>query len=173
MSRKTSLYARKRAHGLHPLRHANATKLLPLQRFSQRDETDLQLLPHVALERFRVGDGTVGNWNTLSFRLNWARVLVRDVFAENLDAADTIVAGLDSLAEIELRWHRTGKWGVAGVEFQRLGAALNLMDDMQTQCTRIELRNAVNTLLVENRHAMKAGTLQTFGLTADVSGAMA
>lgn len=170
MSRKTSTYARKRAHS--PC-HANATKLLPLQRFSPRDETDLQLLPHVELERFRAGNGTVGSWNTLSFRLNWARVLVRDVFAENWDAAGTIVAGLDRLAEIARRWQRTGKWGIAGVEFQHIGAALNLMDEMQLQCTRIELRDAANTMLVENRQALKAGTLDTFGLTTDVSGVLA
>lgn len=161
MSRKTSLYARKRVHKPSTL---HSTKLLPLQRFSPKDETDLQLLPHVELERFRIGDGTTNGWNTMSFRLNWARVLIRDTFSENWEAAGTIVAGLDSLGAIAARWQRTGKWGATGTEFRHLGAALNLMDTMQVQCTRMELRDAARTMLEENRKAYKAGTLETYGL---------
>ena len=50
---------------------------------------------------------------------------------------------------------RTGKWGCSQPEFAAMGQGLNCTDEMQLQCTRRELRDALEAVYGANEYASK------------------
>jgi hypothetical protein len=120
-------------------------------RHTESEETQLQLVPHVALELFRTGTATEGDWHTLACRINWGMVLAT---RHHPEAVEVATAGVVALRDVFARHARTGRWGCSGEELRAIGAALVLVDDMQMAHTRRELLDALHhTLRVAGRAA--------------------
>jgi len=104
-------------------------------------DTDLALIPHVAMERFRTGCGDEEAWHTITCRLNIGLTLAHQT--NQSEAYWTIHAGLDAMRAIYKRHQDAGKWGASGDNLRTMGQALVVTDDMQSQCTRRELAAAM------------------------------
>ena len=114
----------------------------------------LQLIPHSELEKFKTGDADEFTWNTICFRLNWGYVMSGDHF-DSVEARIMMEASLAAISLIKQRHERTGKWGTTGKEFNVIGQALNLTDDMQMNTTRRQQDQSLDTLMKLNELKMK------------------
>lgn len=148
MSRKTSAYARKQAL----LANKPKSTLHPLMRFSPENESKLQYEPRMALEFFRCGKGAPEHHTTLVFRLNWGRHMATDLF-DNADVVQVIVKAQNAVGGIKSRFDRLDAWGVSAEEFDSIGAGLDLVDEMQLQSTRKELRETADKAMNEIKRA--------------------
>jgi len=106
----------------------------------------LQLVPHQELEKFKTGEADPVTWNTVCFRLNWGYVMSGDHF-DSVEARELMEQSLKAIRSVKDRHDRTGKWGTTGEEFNIIGQALNLTDDMQMNTTRRQQEDSLNTLL--------------------------
>jgi hypothetical protein len=122
-------------------------------RYSQANETQLQLVPHAELEKFRRGLADEYSWNTLAFRLNWGYVMADD-FME-AEARAVMEQGLAAIRSVKARHERLGQWGMAGEEFTQVGDALNLTDQMQQRTTRKEQHAAIEKVVLVNEYKQK------------------
>jgi hypothetical protein len=122
-------------------------------RYSQSNETQLQLVPHAELEKFRRGLADEYSWNTLAFRLNWGFVMADD-FME-AEARAVMEQGLAAIRSVKARHERLGQWGMAGEEFTQVGDALNLTDQMQQRTTRKEQHAAIEKVVLVNEYKHK------------------
>lgn len=126
---------------------------LPINiRFSSGDELKLQLSPHNMLELFRSGEAEESDWHALALRLNWGRFLAERHFP---DGVEPLTEAQDALRAVKERNARTGKWGCSQPEFAAMGLGLNCCDQMQLQCTRRELRDALEAVYGANEYANK------------------
>ncbi|MCL1619473.1 hypothetical protein [Ralstonia pseudosolanacearum] len=144
----------KRRH--HRGRPARETGALPsVIRFSRGAEVQLQLVPHVELEKLRDGTAAEESWHTLAFRINVGQVLAQQHFAHVGDVLDAMARGVVAVAEVGKRFRRVGD------EFRAIGAALTLTDDMQEATTRRQQLHATQTVyaLATQRGAAAAGEL--------------
>lgn len=126
-------------------------------RHSKQADLSLQLIPHSELEKFKTGDADEGTWHTVCFRLNWGYVMAGDHF-DSVEAVILMEASLAAVRLIKERHQKTGKWGTTGKEFNVIGQALNLTDDMQMETTRRQQDQSLETLLKLNELKMK-GTI--------------
>lgn len=118
-------------------RPARETGALPIIfRFNQRNETQLQLVPHVELEKMVDGSATEESWYTLAFRINVGQMLAQRQFSDHPDVLDAMARGVAAVAEVGKRFKRAGRFGCTGDEFRAIGAAITLTDDMQEATTR-------------------------------------
>ncbi|MEQ6351868.1 hypothetical protein [Ralstonia pseudosolanacearum] len=143
----------KRRH--HRGRPARETGALPsVIRFSRGAEVQLQLVPHVELEKLRDGTAAEESWHTLAFRINVGQVLAQQHFAHAGDVLDAMARGVVAVAEVGKRFRRVGRFGCTG-------AALTLTDDMQEATTRRQQLHATQTVyaLATQRGAAAAGEL--------------
>jgi len=133
-------------------------KLVPLlpKVFRQTHEADtmLKMIPHSELEKLRDGNADEGTWHTLVCRLDWGCFMSIDHF-QNIEVNDAIQAALNSMRSIKARFERVGKWGMSGEEFLNIGAALNLVDDMQSQTTRREQEASFDAMMKLNKQLLK------------------
>jgi hypothetical protein len=106
----------------------------------------LQLVPHQELEKFKTGEADEITWNTVCFRLNWGYVMSGDHF-DSVEARELMEQSLKAIRSVKDRHERTSKWGTTGEEFNIIGQALNLTDDMQMNTTRRQQEDSLNTLL--------------------------
>jgi hypothetical protein len=106
------------------------------------------------LAKLRDGTADEGTWHTLVCRLDWGCFMSIDHF-ENIEANDAIHAALNSMRSIKDRFDRLGKWGMSGEEFVSIGAALNLVDDMQSQTTRREQEASFDAMMKLNNQLLK------------------
>ncbi|AXW48147.1 hypothetical protein ACI2S5_08415 [Ralstonia nicotianae] len=146
----------------HRGRPARETGALPsVIRFSRGAEVQLQLVPHVELEKLRDGTATEESWHTLAFRINVGQVLAQQYFAHVGDVLDAMARGVVAVAEVGKRFRRVGRFGCTGDEFRAIGAALTLTDDMQEATTRRQQLHATQTVyaLATQRGAAAAGEL--------------
>lgn len=120
-------------------------RLPSLIRYSAETETNLQLIPHIALDVFRAGRATEGDWHTLAARISWCSVMASKHHPQ--DIIDIAQAGVHAMRDVFARNERTGRWGFSGEEMRAVGAALNLMDEMQAAHTRKELLEALEITL--------------------------
>lgn len=127
-------------------------KIPVTMRFSQRHETDLQLIPHMTLEKFREGVADESDWHFLALRLNWGRFLADEHFHE---ATQHMAEAQQALAAVRERHSKTGKWGASQPEFAAIGLGLNACDEMQLNCTRRELRDALDAAYRANEYITK------------------
>lgn len=143
-------------------RPARETGALPsIIRFSHGAEVQLQLVPHVELEKMRDGTATEESWHTLAFRINVGQVLAQQHFAHANDVLDAMARGVVPVAEVGRRFKRVGRFGCTGDEFRAIGAALTLTDDMQEATTRRQQLHATQTVyaLATQRGAAATGEL--------------
>lgn len=120
-----------RVHGALPITY----------RFSQENETDLQLIPHTSLSKFKEGVADSQDWHTLAARLNLGNTLAYTHYeGEVKQMMDRAALALRSVFK---RHEDIGKWGCTGDEFNAMGDGLNLTDQMQKECTRRQLHDAM------------------------------
>ncbi len=115
-------------------------------RHNKESDIALQLVPHQELEKFKTGEADEITWNTVCFRLNWGYVMSGDHF-DSVEARELMEQSLKAIRSVKDRHDRTGKWGTTGEEFNIIGQALNLTDDMQMNTTRRQQEDTLNTLL--------------------------
>ena len=115
-------------------------------RHSKEAEVDLQFIPHMELQKFKTGDADEYTWNTVCFRLNWGYVMSGDHF-DSVEARELMEQSLAAIKSVKARHERTNKWGTSGEEFNVIGQALNLTDEMQLNTTRRQQDRSLNTLL--------------------------
>ena len=125
-------------------------------RFSQADETDLQLLPHLDLERFRTGTADAAGWSVLATRVNWGAVLAARHAPE---AVERMQNGVRALAAVIGRHAAIGRWGVDGGQFRAIADALDVVDQLQVQLTRRELADALHVVNSTTHRPEKTGEL--------------
>lgn len=142
-------FERAQMRGLKPTKGAGHFKLPINIRFNSQDETQLQLVPQTLLECFRSGTADEGDWHALALRLNWGRLLAEKHFP---DVAPDLATAQDALRAVKARHERTGTWGIAQPEFAAMGHGLTVTDAMQRQCTRRELREALQTVYGANEY---------------------
>lgn len=114
----------------------------PIFRFDAASERNLQLIPHQALDSIRQGEGQESDWHVLAARVNLGATLAYRRF-DTPEARDLLDSAQDALRSGWERGERTGRWGFSGPEMTTVGQALNLTDEMQLQCTRIEISAAL------------------------------
>lgn len=132
-------------------------------RYDSKSETNLQLVPHSELDKFRHGLADEVAWNTLAFRLNWGYVLA-DEFSD--EARAEMIKGLDAIRSVKARHESTGKWGMTGEEFFAVGESLNLTDDMQAKTTRKEQLEAIRKTMAVNEYTKAIKSITSKGQTA-------
>jgi hypothetical protein len=115
-------------------------------RHNKEAEVDLQFIPHMELQKFKTGDADEYTWNTVCFRLNWGYVMSGDHF-DSVEARELMEQSLAAIKSVKARHERTSKWGTTGEEFNVIGQALNLTDEMQLNTTRRQQEDSLNTLL--------------------------
>ncbi len=115
-------------------------------RHNKESDIALQLVPHQELEKFKTGEADEITWNTVCFRLNWGYVMSGDHF-DSVEARELMEQSLKAIRSVKDRHERTSKWGTTGEEFNIIGQALNLTDDMQINTTRRQQEDSLNTLL--------------------------
>ena len=125
-------------------------------RYSKDDEIMLQLVPHQELERLRNGTADEKTWHTICIRLDWGLFMAINHFDDD-GAKEAIKKSLAALQSIKRRNKKTGKWGATGDEFNAIGFALNVIDEMQANTTRREQRDSLVAMLRLNEAMLKAG----------------
>lgn len=125
-------------------------------RFSPSDETDLQLLPHLDLERFRTGTADSSAWSVLATRVNWGAVLAARHAPE---AVERMQNGARALAAVIGRHAAIGRWGVDGAQFRAIADALDVVDQLQVQLTRRELADALRIVNEATHRPERTGEL--------------
>lgn len=115
-------------------------------RHSKNADITLQLVPHQELEKFKTGEADEFTWNTVCFRLNWGYVMSGDHF-DSVEARELMEQSLKAIRSVKTRHESTGKWGTTGNEFNIIGQALNLTDEMQMNTTRKQQDESLNTLM--------------------------
>lgn len=123
-------------------------------RHDQSADLSLQLIPHQELEKFKTGDADEFTWNTVCFRLNWGYVMSGDHF-DSEEARALMESSLAAIKAVNDRHQRTGRWGTTGEEFNIIGQALNLTDEMQMATTRRQQDESLSTLLRLNELKLK------------------
>lgn len=126
-------------------------------RFNAQDEQDLQRKPHQMLKGFRTGEADEGDWQAITLRLNWGKVLSVAHFPDSVPQAE---AGLEAIRSIKARHERTGKWGISQPEYEAIDWALAHMDGMQQMCTRRELRDAMEAVYTANEYLRAVGEIE-------------
>lgn len=115
-------------------------------RHSKEADITLQLVPHQELEKFKTGEADDYTWNTVCFRLNWGYVMSGDHF-DSEEARELMQASLEAIRSVKARHEKTKTWGTTGNEFNIIGQALNLTDEMQMNTTRKQQDESLNTLM--------------------------
>ena len=123
-------------------------------RHSKEADINLQLVPHQELEKFKTGEADEYTWNTVCFRLNWGYVMSGDHF-DSVEARELMERSLASIRSVKTRHEKTGRWGTTGDEFNIIGQALNLTDEMQMNTTRKQQDQSLQTLLRLNELKIK------------------
>ena len=123
-------------------------------RHSKEADIDLQLVPHQELEKFKTGEADEYTWNTVCFRLNWGYVMSGDHF-DSVEARELMERSLAAIRSVKTRHEKTGRWGTTGEEFNIIGQALVLTDDMQMNTTRKQQDQSLQTLLRLNELKIK------------------
>lgn len=127
-------------------------------RFNSADETQLQLVPLAFATSLIEGTADESTWHTLMLRINWGRFLARDHFP---DVEQAMVQAQDAMRSVRDRNGQVGKWGVAKPEYDAIYEALRICNEMQLQCTRRELRDALEAVYAANEYQRKAEEIKS------------
>lgn len=126
---------------------------LPINiRFNAADETQLQLVPLGLATTLIEGTADESTWHTLTLRINWERFLAADHFP---DMEPAMVAAQDAMRSISARHDRSDTWGASKPEYDAIYQALRICNEMQQQCTRRELRDALERVYAANEYHRK------------------
>lgn len=158
MTRKTSTYARKRAHrkprasdAVTPLGYV-MNGFLPVT-VLQEQVTAIQLAAHAALDEMRAGRGTRTHADKVIGVLNMAEALTRVNPQLGSDWRDEIRAGQDALLSMLVRGVRNGdRFVFTGPELTAVNLVLEIHDAQLERCT-IEMMQKALTLIMRERQA--------------------
>ncbi|WP_103018151.1 hypothetical protein [Alicycliphilus denitrificans] len=126
-------------------------------RFGASEETALMQQPIVAAQRLHDGTGNEGDWHAVTLRLNWARLLNKANF-ENGEAY--FAEAQDAMRAVKSRAERYGTWSMSTPEHECTNQALVLCNQMQTMCTRRELRASLEAVYQANEYQAKVRAIQ-------------
>ena len=131
---------------------------LPINiRFSAQDETRLMQTPIESAERLLAGTADESDWHTVMERLNWARVLNKS----NFDQGEQMVEeGQNAMRAIKARGLQYESWTASTPEFNTISGALVLCNQMQTMCTRRELRDSLQAVYDQNDYLKKTQAIK-------------
>lgn len=131
---------------------------LPINiRFSAQDETRLMQTPIESAERLLAGTADESDWHTVMERLNWARVLNK----ANFDQGEQMVEeGQNAMRAIKARGLHYESWTASTPEFNTISVALVLCNQMQTMCTRRELRDSLQAVYDQNDYLKKTQAIK-------------
>ena len=131
---------------------------LPINiRFSAQDETRLMQTPIESAERLLAGTADESDWHTVMERLNWARVLNK----ANFDQGEQMVEeGQNAMRAIKARGLQYESWTASTPEFNTISVALVLCNQMQTMCTRRELRDSLQAVYDQNDYLKKTQAIK-------------
>ena len=131
---------------------------LPINiRFNSADETQLQLVPLGLATTLIEGTADESTWHTLTLRINWGRFLASDHFQ---DMEPAMVAAQDAMRSISARHDRANTWGASKPEYDAIYEALRICNEMQQQCTRRELRDALERVYAANEYHQKVTAIK-------------
>lgn len=131
---------------------------LPINiRFNAADETQLQLVPLGLATTLIEGTADESTWHTLTLRINWGRFLAGDHFP---DMEPAMVAAQDAMRSISARHDRAQTWGASKPEYDAIYEALRICNEMQQQCTRRELRDALERVYAANEYHRKVTAIK-------------
>lgn len=111
----------------------------PLIRHDAETETRLQLVPHMALTRFRYNQADEGDYHTVAMRVFVGYVLASQHFPK---AVSLIEESADLLNSVQAIGESTGFWSMHPDAADKVGIVLTLIDEMQKMCTRAQLIEA-------------------------------
>lgn len=118
-------------------------------RYKRRDEVWLKTAPHVALDEIREGRGTTDHFNSVCIRVHWGQRMLADHFTPGdvAEHAGTIQSAIEAVTSISDRYDSTGTIFATATEFERIGVALCLTDELQTATTKIEQERSLRAVL--------------------------
>lgn len=140
-----------------PVKGAGHIQLPINMRFSAEDETKLMLEPVKCAERLRDGTADEGDWHAVILRLNWGRLLNKAIFNEG---ESILSEAQDAMRGIKARGNQYSSWSASTPEFSRVITALTLCNQMQTECTRRELRDALQAVYDQNQYLNKTQAIK-------------
>jgi hypothetical protein len=103
---------------------------------------NLQLVPHLVLEKYRTGSRDEEDWHTLAVALNVGAVLSRK---QAVEVQEVLSKALDALCSFGSR----GNWILTGNELRAIGEGLTMTDEIYRAVTRREIRDALQVVLKE------------------------
>lgn len=167
--RKTSPYARKRAHKDHgtityrigDFVVARAKKMLhgvdnvvarctPYRDNEFFDYKPILLQVHLALEGFinrRIKHDDYQPYNALAFALNEGKARYLDIGGKGNPAMALLDKAADALGRTLERWHRTGQWGLDGPAIQELKDGVSLYEEVLLASSPNQMHDAAMTSL--------------------------
>ena len=140
-----------------PVKGAGHIQLPINMRFSAQDETRLMQTPIESAERLRDGTADEIDWHTVMERLNLARVLNKANFDQG---EQQIEAGQNAMRAIKARGLQYESWTASTPEFNTISMALVLCNQMQTMCTRRELRDSLQAVYDQNDYLKKTQAIK-------------
>lgn len=140
-----------------PRRGAGHIQLPVNMRFSAENETQMMLIPTQCANRLLDGSGDESDWHSAMERINLGRILNTDHFTDGEDAFEAARLEMRACREIG---ESTGKWSITEAQNAVINTALVLVNQMQTQCSRRELRDALHKMLGINAYNKRADAIK-------------
>lgn len=126
-------------------------------RFAAEHDTRLMLVPLQCADRLLAGTADESDWHTTIMRLNWARLLNKANFNEG---ESLIEQAQDAMRAIKARGEKYGTWSASTPEHAVIHEALVLCNQMQSMCTRRELRDALQAVYDQNEYLNKTQAIK-------------
>jgi hypothetical protein len=128
----------------------------PLQIYSEDVARSMLLVPHLHLDQFKRGTGTVEGWAAIAARLNFGQVLSLRHFGEGPQTA--LNAGVEVMQAVVAHHALSGQYVMTDAQVCIVGEAIQIVDDMQQQTTKREHAAALRTMSkIANSHPGASG----------------
>ncbi len=111
----------------------------PIIRQDAETERKIQLVPHLSLARFRMGDADEGDYHTLALRVHVGYMLALWHYPKATQFLEEVAGLLVACQELG---ETTGFWTFNPDDADQVGHALVLVDEMQKECTKAQLMEA-------------------------------
>lgn len=140
MSRKTTVYARKRAHTARRADPHSVYRVLNRTEPLREEECAQLLVPvRLSFEKMRSGTGTEHDFDTLAATVNLCMVVAETV---NDDMLHFTQQAQDALMEMHARHKRTGRWGLDHASLETLPAVIDVYQQLLEPCAPAQLKRA-------------------------------
>lgn len=106
-------------------------------RYSNEALRNSQIQIYQHLINYEQGDGQIGDWVILEFRIKCGLGLI-DFFNDSDELKRKFTQALDSLSKLKTQWEENGSWLVTQEELKLYRECFELTDQMQDNSTRAE-----------------------------------